>query len=194
MVSFFNSAKLPHSKLNHAQLKITRFGEDSVEKMTDWTAEYISQSDSPTILEIGSGNGTLLFSLVDAGYEATRLAGVDYSPDAVKLARMVAGSREGCEPISFSACDFLTEVPSKLFGQGEEGWDLLLDKGTYDAIALGERDESGRSPVEGYPIRAANLLKKGGHILITCKCAWFLMFVSILTHWPWKHVTLQKQS
>lgn len=149
--------------------------------MTDWVIENISPSNSPTILEIGSGNGTLLFSLVEAGYEASHLAGADYSPDAVKLSRMIAASREGCEEISFSTCDFLAEVPNKLEGQGEDGWDLLLDKGTYDAIALGEKDESGRSPVEGYPLRAARLLKKGGHFLITCECARFLPVISILT-------------
>lgn len=164
--------------------------------MTDWAVENISPSSSPAILEIGSGNGTLLLSLAEAGYHSSRLAGIDYSPDAVKLSQMIAGSREGCEAISFSVCDFLTEVPKTLAGQDEDGWDLLLDKGTYDAIALGEKDESGRSPVAGYPVRVARLLKKGGFFLITCECVWLVLSVWMLTELfeCWKHAISQKRS
>ncbi|KAG1821659.1 uncharacterized protein BJ212DRAFT_1265211, partial [Suillus subaureus] len=35
---------------------------------------------------------------------------------------------------------------------------LILDKGTYDAIALMEKDENGGIPAEGYPMRIAKLL------------------------------------
>jgi hypothetical protein len=48
-------------------------------------------------------------------------------------------------------------------------WDLLLDKGTFDAIALGEKDAAGKSPAAGYPDRVARLLKPGGFFLITCE-------------------------
>ncbi|THH13056.1 hypothetical protein EW146_g7130 [Bondarzewia mesenterica] len=141
------------------------FGEDSVEKMVEWALEHVPPSSQPFVLEIGSGNGTLLFSLFEAGYDAQRMAGIDYSPDAVKLAQMIAATRGG-EQISLSTCDFLTEVPATLKGQ-DRGWDLLLDKGTYDAIALGDKDDSGRSPMSRYPTRAARLLRPGGLFLIT---------------------------
>ena len=155
-----------------ARWKILRFGEDSVEKMVDWAAEHVPLASRPFVLEVGSGNGALLFALSEAGYNASRLAGIDYSPDAVTLARLVAANR-GAERITFSVCDFLADVPASLDGQpGWSGaWDLLLDKGTYDAIALGEKDEDGKSPVSGYPARVAALLKPGGHFLITCTCS-----------------------
>lgn len=137
--------------------------------MVDWAVDHISPSTSPYILEIGSGNGTLLFSLAEAGYDPTRLSGVDYSLDAVKLSSMIATSRDGCADISFSTCDFLTEVPSPPPGQDKGEWDLILDKGTYDAISLGEKDETGKSPAATYPIRVAQLLKTGGFFLITCE-------------------------
>ncbi|TFY83217.1 hypothetical protein EWM64_g792 [Hericium alpestre] len=144
------------------------FGEDSVEKMADWAVENVPPSTQPFIIEVGSGNGTLLFALLDAGYDAKRLAGIDYSPDAVKLSKMIAGARGG-DAISLGVCDFLSETPSSLEGQASSvgGWDLVLDKGTYDAIALGEKDEHGRSPAVGYPARISQLLKEGGHVLIT---------------------------
>jgi SAM-dependent methyltransferase len=147
-----------------------RFGEDSVEKMVDWTLEHVPASSDPRILEIGSGNGTLLFALREVGYAAPHLTGVDYSPDAVKLARMVARSRNS-ERVAFHVCDFLSDLPPPPSGRLDPlgGWDLLLDKGTYDAIALGEKDESGRSPVAAYPVQASRLLREDGIYLITCK-------------------------
>lgn len=138
--------------------------------MVDWALENVPVPSHPRILEIGSGNGTLLFALRDAGYAAPHLSGIDYSPDAVKLARMVAQTRNS-EQIAFHICDFLSELPQPASGQLDAlgSWDLLLDKGTYDAIALGEKDGSGGSPVAGYPLRASKLLRENGYFLITCK-------------------------
>jgi hypothetical protein len=58
--------------------------------------------------------------------------------------------------------------PSGSLGGGPENWDLIMDKGTYDAIALGTRDTDGRSPAIHYPGRVAGLLKPDGIFLITC--------------------------
>ncbi|KAF9019489.1 S-adenosyl-L-methionine-dependent methyltransferase [Hymenopellis radicata] len=146
------------------------FGEESVEKMIDWVVENIPSSEPSTILEVGSGNGTLLFTLLEAGYNAATLSGIDYSADAVKLATNIASTRNADE-IHFSACDFLNDNPPLLSHMDQSSplacWDLLLDKGTYDAIALGEKDEQRRSPAYQYPQRAARLLKDGGFFLIT---------------------------
>ena len=166
-----------------------RFGEDSVEKMVDWTLENVPITSHPRILEIGSGNGTLLFALHEAGYAASHLSGIDYSPDAVKLARMVAEARsQNSEQVtSFHVCDFISELPpppsppaspaisGQLDADVQGSWDLLLDKGTYDAIALGEKDESGRCPIAVYPVRASKLLKENGYLLITCKPQYYLV-------------------
>jgi len=160
------------------------FGEESVEKMVDWTLEHVpppisDEQPGPRILELGSGNGTLLFALLEAGYaaslsrstdpnsNATVLCGIDYSPAAVTLAKSIAAQRgESAENIVFCACDFLHEaVPSP--SHMDAKWDLVLDKGTYDAIALAEKDESGVLPIAGYPPRLARLLKPGGLFLIT---------------------------
>lgn len=147
------------------------FGEESVAKMVDWTVENVPSSRGASILEIGSGNGTLLFALLEAGYNATTLCGIDYSVDAVKLAENISSTRGG-ERITFSQRDFLSEDPPVLPHMNHEKpppgqWDLLLDKGTYDAIALGQRDDLGRSPAYQYPQRAARQLKAGGFFLIT---------------------------
>ncbi|KZV73020.1 S-adenosyl-L-methionine-dependent methyltransferase [Peniophora sp. CONT] len=141
------------------------FGEDAVEKMVDWAQENVPPSSEPYILEVGAGNATLLLALVDAGYTASRAAAIDYSPDAIRLARLVAEQREHPD-IVVAECDFLAQDPPLGVGQ-KDGWDLLLDKGTYDAIALGDKDENGLTPAAKYPPRAAAILKPGGYFLIT---------------------------
>lgn len=164
-------------------IRFLRFGEESVEKMVDWAMENVPPSGQPTVLEVGSGNGTLLFALQESGYLASRMCGFDYSSDAVNLAKAIGSTRgDGAEEISFTVCDFLSkelDVPRSILGSAGkawERWDLVLDKGTLDAIALGEKDESGRSPAAGYPLRLARLLRPGGYFLVTCG----YIFVSVL--------------
>ena len=138
--------------------------------MVDWAVRYVSPESKPAILEIGSGNGALLFALVEGGYDPESIVGIDYSPDAVRLARLV-GAGKGCKAVRFEICDFLREdVP-----WSDAGWDLLLDKGTFDAIALGEMEEDGKSPAARYPERVVRLLKDGGFFLITCACVSFVV-------------------
>ncbi|KAJ7773442.1 S-adenosyl-L-methionine-dependent methyltransferase [Mycena metata] len=137
------------------------FGVQSVNKMVKWVLEDVPPSENPSILEVGSGNGTLLFALAEAGYTANLLCGIDYSADAVRLARAIAETTDTGADIEFAECDFLTADPPS------DAWDLLLDKGTYDAIALAEKDAGGVSPAARYPARVARLLKPGASFLIT---------------------------
>jgi SAM-dependent methyltransferase len=140
--------------------------------MVEWSLENIPPSSNASVLEIGSGNGTLLFGLLDAGYDPANLSGIDYSPGAVALSTQIAQTRGG-SMINFSECDFLKDdppIPENLRLEGRiDIWDLILDKGTYDAIALGQKDDQGHSPSINYPGRVARLLKPGGYCLITCK-------------------------
>ncbi|KAI6042850.1 S-adenosyl-L-methionine-dependent methyltransferase [Pisolithus marmoratus] len=147
------------------------FGEDSVDKMVDWAVRNVPPKNNLSILEVGSGNGTLLFALADAGYAADMLLGIDYSEGAVTLASSIAQTRSH-EGIQFHRCDFLNDEPPLLSDKhaADNGaWDLILDKGTFDAIALMQKDNQGEAPVDGYPMRVARLLKPGAHFLITCQ-------------------------
>ncbi|KAK0621343.1 methyltransferase domain-containing protein [Bombardia bombarda] len=151
------------------------------------------------VLDLGCGNGSMLFALRDDGWQG-RLLGVDYSEKSVALARRVAearrrgGARIAGEDIEFRVWDVLggsiddvlasqpkteteatqphTQTTDTNTARPDAGWDLVLDKGTFDAISLSdERDAHGRRICEGYGARVLQLLRPGGVFLVT-SCNW----------------------
>lgn len=143
--------------------------------MVDWIVDRyptvsVDPAGSPSILEIGCGNGTLLFAVHEAGYNPNKMHGIDYSENAISLAKSIASKKDGedATSIQFSARDFLTqEIPRD--DTTSDGWDLILDKGTFDAISLGNKDENGLGSHWRYPQRLSALMKPGGRFLITCE-------------------------
>ncbi|GAV53070.1 hypothetical protein ZYGR_0AI03520 [Zygosaccharomyces rouxii] len=136
---------------NDAEAKMVSFLEDSI------GMHHIKRDCS--ICDLGTGNGHLLFELVENGFNGPML-GVDYSEQSIEFAQEVAQTKE--LPVEFSATDIFEEswAPRK--------FDLVLDKGTLDAIALsGLTRENGKSLVELYPQVVEKLLVKGGVFLIT---------------------------
>ncbi|KZP00619.1 S-adenosyl-L-methionine-dependent methyltransferase [Calocera viscosa TUFC12733] len=144
------------------------FGEDVLEKMVEWALENAPPAPTaPYVLDIGTGNGVTLFGLAEAGYPPDRLCGVDYSDRSVELAQAIAEHREVPE-ITFKQCDILFNVPTPLESMGDdEGWDLILDKGTFDAVSLGQYEELEEPASRLYPVKVGALLKEGGLLLIT---------------------------
>ena len=148
--------------------------------MRSWAQHHLSStisSSHPTrILECGSGNGTLLLSFLTSPLDATphhfHLTGVDYSPSAVTLARAVETSRRGEldeteETINHCQVDW--RVGDLLRDDLGEQWDLVLDKGTFDALCLSSEpvEGDGRLPSVVYPEKVAKLVRRGGRLLIT---------------------------
>ncbi|KGB78199.1 hypothetical protein CNBG_3761 [Cryptococcus deuterogattii R265] len=161
------------------------FGEDSVRKMREWAHTHLLPSISPDhplrILECGSGNGTLLLSFLTSPSPPPQyyhLTGIDYCEPAKILAEGVeAAKRESLEdemdPEDVeNQCTTEWRVADLLRHDFEaENWDLVMDKGTYDALCLSdepvEEDEQKRLPSGVYPERVAKLVKPGGFFLIT---------------------------
>jgi hypothetical protein len=57
-------------------------------------------------------------------------------------------------------------------GSDSGSWDVVLDKGTFDAVSLsGASDAQGRRVSEGYRDRVLQLLRSGGMFLVT-SCNW----------------------
>ena len=160
--------RITENALHDLQLSMSRFGEDVLEKMRDWVVDNVPVASSPSVLDIGTGNGNVLFQLIDAGYRPERLWGVDYSEDAIHLAKNVAASRQ-VDSVTFKVMDFLNESSRSLTDIiGDDGWDLILDKGTLDAIALAAPSVDDSLPSDKYPERVMAILKPGGFFLITC--------------------------
>ena len=132
-----------------------RFGEDSAVKMVDWVEEhYEDEMETTSILDLGCGNGHLLLDLAELGFED--LTGIDYSPAAIRLATAVAKDREFEDIIQYAAVDFLAEKETLDWcstlnkkqeqqqeneTQGPKKFKVMLDKGTYDAISLHQKNK-----------------------------------------------------
>lgn len=137
-----------------------------------------------SILDLGTGNGHFLIRL-RAGEEdedeekkwTCRLMGVDYSEKSIEFARRIAadGKEEGEErEIEWVKWDIMKEAPKPevLNGEQENGWDIVVDKGTFDAISLSEeRDAEGKRICEGYRERVLGLVRRGGVAVVT-SCNW----------------------
>jgi hypothetical protein len=115
----------------------------------------------------------------EEGWEG-RMLGVDYSQKSVEFAKKIAvdkgfdASSEKGREVEFRWWDIMTQSPSNevLEGDNKNGWDVVLDKGTFDAISLSEeKDAQGRRICEGYKERVVPLIKAGGILLVT-SCNW----------------------
>lgn len=122
-------------------------------------------------LDVGTGNGHLLFALREDDWTG-EMVGVDYSTESVRLAGSIRDAKEDKDTyadIVFHEWDLLTQTPGAWLGGG---FDVVLDKGTFDAICLSqEMDAQGRRICEGYREKVEPLVKKGGRLLIT-SCNW----------------------
>ncbi|KAL6229666.1 hypothetical protein BDW75DRAFT_224730 [Aspergillus navahoensis] len=164
------------------------------------------RNEQPCILDLGTGNGSMLALLRKRGGFAGDMVGVDYSAKSVELARELQdnkrheaylsgsdeedderswtddggetkeedeGEEEEWNEIRFEECDILNcqeDLQSKKvawFPYGKGGFDIVLDKGTFDAVSLMVE----KSECERYPRIAGGLVRKGGFLVVT-SCNW----------------------
>ena len=97
------------------------FGKRVESKLAMFIEENFSKTSS--ILDIGCGNGHFVKRLCETGF--TQLTGIDYSESAIRLAQKI------CNSATFRQCDILDESQTLA-----SKFDLIFDKGTFDAICL----------------------------------------------------------
>lgn len=137
-------------------------------------------TDIKSFIDLGTGNGHLLFELYDELEEECELPeeiresftfkGVDYSPDSVEFALDIAKEKYPDAPFSFQQVDLLKGENNTFLHEKLEKFDILLDKGTLDAIALNQDpiDEfEGKIGMDVYPIQVAKLMHSNSILLIT---------------------------
>lgn len=106
----------------------------------------------------GSGNGAMIVAFFKKGFH--KITGADYSKASLALAARVL-QKNGC-PCARLVEDDMTD--SRLEGT----YDVLLDKGTYDAVGL---SKDGKAAQQAYRQTAAGLLPQAGLLIITsCNC------------------------
>jgi EEF1A lysine methyltransferase 2 len=140
-------------------------------------------SASPLVLDVGTGNGSTLFSLrLDGGFTGP-MVGIDYSKQSIDLARehwrrLRASHSIENEDMSYEVFDVIHDDPKQASWWKPEstGFDLVLDKGTFDAISLSSEtaqlpDGQAKMVFEMYPEKVAALIRPGGYFLIT-SCNW----------------------
>ncbi|KKA26038.1 hypothetical protein TD95_000341 [Thielaviopsis punctulata] len=146
---------------------------------TDAPAPSLTYSGS-SFLDLGCGNGSLLFAVRRAGY-AGRLVGIDYSAASIAFAEQIRATHAAATGVAdaqllFAQWDVLRGAYAALPGAAAAGaapqFDVVLDKGTFDAISLcAETNTAGRRVCEEYARRVVRLVKKGGVLVIT-SCNW----------------------
>ncbi len=130
-----------------------------------------------TFLDLGTGNGELLFLLRErAGFRGW-MVGVDYSAASVRLASRIADEKglKVQEEIGFRRWDILDGT--ELLLEDEQGFgvgfDVVLDKGTFDAVCLNEEvDHSGTRVCERYRDRVESLVRANGGRFLVTSCNW----------------------
>ncbi|KAI8093184.1 S-adenosyl-L-methionine-dependent methyltransferase [Halteromyces radiatus] len=154
------------------------FGEDSVERMVDWVVDHIDNKQT-NVLDLGCGNGHLLLALADEGF--TQLTGIDYSPSAITLAASVAKEHDlGSTVIDYHTVDFLNDEGDEAWEikkKKQESYQLVLDKGTFDAISLHPDQTSAKAngvdgPREAYVSSVYHLMDKDNGFLLITSCNW----------------------
>lgn len=113
-----------------------------------------------SFLDLGTGNGELLFRLRDEADFHGPMFGVDYSPQSIDLCKGKPSD------VEFRVWDIMGDQALGIQA------DVVLDKGTFDAISLCNKvDAAGRRICEGYRERVQRLVKPGGIFLIA-SCNW----------------------
>ncbi|ETN40779.1 uncharacterized protein HMPREF1541_05059 [Cyphellophora europaea CBS 101466] len=157
--------------------------------------EYLTSDSFPlsqykqkaSVLDLGTGNGSALFSLRQEGGYTGPLVGIDYSDQGIQLANRLkihfANDPEderhiAVRDMTFDVFDLIKESPEKMpwWPKDGTGFDLVLDKGTFDAISLSYDtvpDVHGAQQHlnQVYPAKIAAMIKPNGFFLIT-SCNW----------------------
>ncbi|KAK6464013.1 methyltransferase domain-containing protein [Scheffersomyces coipomensis] len=145
-----------------------------IEKLTD--QEFPFQKSDISFLDLGTGNGHLLFQLNEDlqeeydGEESFNFTGIDYSPDSVEFAEKIAHKKYEDTDFKFQQVDLLKKDDA-FFSDAHIGkYDILLDKGTLDAIALNQdpiEEHDGKIGMEVYASQVSKFMHKDSILLIT---------------------------
>lgn len=147
------------------------FGTKVESRMVSWISKYVDalNQENLSVCEVGCGNGHLLVSLgrkLSSSSVNVSLYGGDYSEPALKLGEKLVSEAGLSDAVKFLFMDLLNveQLPHNNF-------DVILDKGTFDAICLNGEHCGEMTPAALYHQSMAQMLKPGGAFLIS-SCNW----------------------
>ncbi|GAB0096191.1 Protein-lysine N-methyltransferase [Sergentomyia squamirostris] len=147
---------------SHGDVGEIWFDEDSQARVITWILKSDEISSNDKILDIGCGNGLILVELAQEGFN--QLTGVDYSHQAIELAKSIAMDRK-IDTITYHTVDILSPDEAEKLGK----FQIIHDKGTYDAICLCPEDPTTKR--KKYLENVYKLLNDNGIFIIT-SCNW----------------------
>lgn len=157
---------------------------DAELKMIQFLIDKINGEELPfgkqeniKIVDLGTGNGHLLFQLHEDILEECDyqdqikfdFMGIDYSPDSVEFATKIAKQKYPQAAFQFEQVDLLTKE-NKFLSANTSQFDILLDKGTLDAIALNQDPISelgDKIGMDVYASQVSQLMHQNSVLLIT---------------------------
>lgn len=143
------------------------FGRGITAKIVAWIQQKYADRDGTRIVDIGCGNGFMLTSLLKVGFK--RLTGLDYSHDAIVLSKKIASSLDNGSLISYHQEDILKDESED--NSSIEKFEVIIDKGTFDAICLNPTVTDIQSLVQKYVCYISKRMHTSSHFII-CSCNW----------------------
>ncbi|EFX00091.1 sister chromatid cohesion and DNA repair protein [Grosmannia clavigera kw1407] len=178
-----------------AETRMVSYLGDFLEADADGSSDGSASRPSLRVIDLGCGNGSLLRAVRDELAERTIVAGevcllgVDYSAASIVLARQVTADTNDTDDtddtddtmrpaIALAEWDVLRGDADAL-GLPAGSWDVVLDKGTFDAVSLGhglaDADTTSTQDTDTveslYLGQVLRLLRPGGRFLVT-SCNW----------------------
>ncbi|KAI5955902.1 EFM4 [Candida jiufengensis] len=130
--------------------------------------------DKISFLDLGTGNGHLLFQLMEDLQEELEeeeqkqfvFHGIDYSPDSIAFAKDISKTKYPENEFKFDQVDLLASDSE--FLQNNK-FDIILDKGTLDAIALNQDPitNDGKRGMDIYANQISKMMIQNSILLIT---------------------------
>lgn len=141
---------------------------DAESKMIQFIVDKIEGGEllnGVLFLDLGTGNGHLLFELLQELKDVDKsftFHGIDYSAESIEFAKNIANTKFPDVSFKFDQVDLLSDTPFL-----KNKFDVLLDKGTLDAIALNQDLVDGKRGMDIYAIQVSKMMEKGSILLVT---------------------------
>jgi len=145
-------------KNNGNELGDIWFGKNLQKKLINYIVENYPNKNIK-IFDVGFGNGVFLYKLAKNDY--LNLYGIDYSPDSLKLAKMIIESKGKKHGKIFKINLFCEDINSedKVI---KENFDIIHDKGSFDAYLMNKNNT-----LDKYHKYIKNYSKNGTILIIT---------------------------